>query len=80
MAIYFRKISTICGLAFGQNFLKLSVSDFVFPPQKIFGERCGWYVGWIHWMEIYFVNIPHIIHPSDGFKIAVLPMEYWLLE
>lgn len=77
MIVFFQNRSAICGLSFGGKFLKVSTSGFVFPPQQIFGKERGWYIGWVNWMEIYFVDIPHAIHPSEGLKVACLPMEYW---
>lgn len=77
MIAFFERRPTICGLAFGKKFLKVSASGFVFPPQQIFGEDLGWYVGWVDWVEIYFVDFPYAVTPSEGFRVACLPAEYW---
>lgn len=77
MIAFFQNRPTICGLGFGKKFLKVSASGFVFPPQQIFGKDRGWYVGWVSWMEIYLVDFPRAVHPSEGFRVACLPMEYW---
>ncbi len=77
MIVFFEKQQAITGIGQSKNFFQVFAHGLVFPPQQIFGKGKGWYIGWVSWVEIYYVNFPQVISPSDGYRIANLPIEFW---
>ena len=60
-----------------KTIVKVWCSGILLWPRRMFGVAAGWYIGLTYWVEIYQVDRPWHIFPSEGRLIAVLPPSFW---